>query len=150
MDRLVLDVNGCFDTAAGGLARSDLSALEATARAAWEQLETRRRSGEIGFPDLPKERALAADTVTLARELDARFDNLVVLGIGGSSLGGKALVSALAHPNHNLLPSGRRTGMRVFFPDNSDPATFDGLLSALDLAETCFATVTKSGGTAET
>jgi glucose-6-phosphate isomerase len=44
----------------------------------------------------------------------------------------------------------RRTGLRVFFPDNSDPATFDGLLSALDLAETCFATITKSGGTAET
>jgi glucose-6-phosphate isomerase len=40
--------------------------------------------------------------------------------------------------------------MRVFFPDNSDPATFEALLGTLDLAETCFATVTKSGGTAET
>jgi glucose-6-phosphate isomerase len=40
--------------------------------------------------------------------------------------------------------------MRIFFPDNSDPATFEALLGTLDLAETCFATVTKSGGTAET
>jgi len=150
MDRLLLDVNGCFDADSGGLGRDDLSALEPAARSAWEQLEARRRSGEIGFPDLPKDRALARETVALARELDAAFDNLIVLGIGGSSLGGKALVTALAHPNHNLLPTGRRTGMRVFFPDNSDPATFDGLLSAIELSETCFATITKSGGTAET
>jgi glucose-6-phosphate isomerase len=150
MERLVLDVNGCFDPAAGGLTRADLTALEPTARSGFEQFESRRRSGEIGFPDLPNDRALAAETIALARELHARFDNLIVLGIGGSSLGGKALVSALAHPNHTLLPRGRRTGMRVFFPDNTDPVTFDGLLSAVDLAETCFATITKSGGTAET
>ena len=53
-----------------------------------------------------------------------------------------AIVSALAHPYHNLLPRDRRGAMRVFFPDNSDPVTFDGLLSALELSETCFATVT--------
>jgi glucose-6-phosphate isomerase len=150
MERLVLDVNGCFDAAAGGLSRGDLGALDGAARGAFEAFEARRRTGEIGFPDLPSNRALADETVALARELDARFDNLVVLGIGGSSLGGRALVAALAHPQHNLLPTARRTGMRVFFPDNSDPVTFDGLLSALDLAETCFATITKSGGTAET
>ena len=73
-----------------------------------------------------------------------------MLGIGGSSLGGRAIVSALAHPFHNLLPRERRGAMRIFFPDNSDPATFEALLGTLDLAETCFATVTKSGGTAET
>jgi glucose-6-phosphate isomerase len=150
MDRLVLDVNGCFDAASGGLGKGELSAIAPAAQAVFEQLEARRSSGEIGFPGLPQDRKLAGETVALARELDARFDNLIVLGIGGSSLGGKALVSALAHPNHNLLPPGRRTGMRVFFPDNSDPVTFDGLLSAVELSETCFATITKSGGTAET
>lgn len=150
MARLVLDVNGCFDAAADGLTRAELSALDASARSVFDALESRRRAGEIGFPDLPRERGLASATVALARELAGRFENLLVLGIGGSSLGGKALVSALAHPLHNLLPKGRRAGMRIFFPDNSDPATFDGLLSAVDLADTCFATVTKSGGTAET
>lgn len=150
MERLVLDVNGCFEEVARGLRPSDLGAVEGRARAAFEAFEARRRAGEIGFPDLPRNRDLAQAAVALARALDARFDNLVVLGIGGSSLGGKALVAALAHPQHNLLPTARRTGMRVFFPDNSDPSTFDGLLSVLDLAETCFATITKSGGTAET
>jgi glucose-6-phosphate isomerase len=150
MHRLSLDVNGSFDPAAGGLARAELDALAPAAKAAFEGLEARRRSGELGFADLAADAAAAEASVELAKELSRRFENLLVLGIGGSSLGGRAIVSALAHPFHNLLPRERRGAMRVFFPDNSDPATFEALLGTLDLEETCFATVTKSGGTAET
>jgi glucose-6-phosphate isomerase len=150
MDRLALDVNGCFDPAAGGLARADLDALAPAARAAYEGFEARRRAGEVGFADLPADRATADAALALASDLAARFDNLLVLGIGGSSLGGRAIVSALAHPYHNLLSRERRGGPRVFFPDNSDPATFEALLGSVDLGETCWATITKSGGTAET
>jgi glucose-6-phosphate isomerase len=149
MDRLKLDVNGCFDPSAGGLDRADLDALAPAAREAFDRFAARRRSGEVGFADLPAD-AGADASARLAQELSRRFENLLVLGIGGSSLGGRAIVSALCHPFHNLLPRERRGGMRVFFPDNSDPATFEALLGTLDLAETCFATVTKSGGTAET
>src|SRR6266545_3415506 len=150
MDRLKLDVNGCFDAAAGGLDRADLAALAPAAKEAFEAFEARRRSGEVGFPDLPRDQASAEAAVRLAADLARRFENLLVLGIGGSSLGGRAIVSALSHPFHNLLPRERRGALRVFFPDNSDPATFEALLGTLDLGETCFATVTKSGGTAET
>jgi glucose-6-phosphate isomerase len=150
MDRLKLDVNGCFDPAAGGLDRAALAALAPAAKAAQEAFEARRRGGELGFADLPADAASADAAVALARDLAARFENLLVLGIGGSSLGGRAIVASACHPFHNLLPRERRGAMRVFFPDNSDPATFEALLSTLDLAETCFATITKSGGTAET
>jgi glucose-6-phosphate isomerase len=150
MHRLLLDVNGCFDPAAGGLARAELDALAPAARAAFEAFEARRGAGELGFADLPRDRAAAEAAVSLGRDLAARFENLLVLGIGGSSLGGRAILSALCHPFHNLLPRERRGAPRVFFPDNSDPATFEALLGTLDLGETCFATVTKSGGTAET
>jgi glucose-6-phosphate isomerase len=150
MERLILDVNGCFDPAAGGLAASDLDAIAPRARAAFDGFEARRRAGEVGFADLPRDAAASRAAVDLAHDLAGRFDNLLVLGIGGSSLGGRAIVSALAHPYHNLLPRERRGAMRVFFPDNSDPATFEALLGTIDLAETCFATITKSGGTAET
>jgi glucose-6-phosphate isomerase len=150
MERLTLDVNGCFDPAAGGLDRKDLADLAPAARAAYDGFEARRRAGELGFVDLPADQVTADATLALARDLGARFENLLVLGIGGSSLGGRAIVSALAHPFANLLPRERRGAMRVFFPDNSDPATFSALLDTLDLTETCFATITKSGGTAET
>lgn len=150
MDRLKLDVNGCFDPAAGGLDREDLAALAPAAKAAFDGFEARRRAGELGFADLPADGPSADAAIALARDLGGRFENLLVLGIGGSSLGGRAILSALAHPFHNLLPRERRGAMRVFFPDNSDPATFEALLGAVELAETCFATITKSGGTAET
>ncbi|HZZ84525.1 MAG TPA: glucose-6-phosphate isomerase [Anaeromyxobacteraceae bacterium] len=150
MERLKLDVNGAFDPAAGGLARADLEALAPRARAAFEGFEARRRAGEVGFADLPADAATAEATRALAAELAGRFENLLVLGIGGSSLGGRALVGALCHPFHNLLAASARGGLRIFFPDNSDPATFDALLGAIDLERTCFATITKSGGTAET
>jgi len=150
MERLSLDVNGCFDPAADGLGAGALDALAIAAQAAFDGFEARRRAGEIGFADLPADGAAADASVALAGDLAGRFDNLLVLGIGGSSLGGRAIVSALAHPFHNLLPRERRGAMRVFFPDNSDPATFEALLGTLDLEETCFATITKSGGTAET
>ncbi|BDG07662.1 hypothetical protein [Anaeromyxobacter paludicola] len=150
MERLTLDVNGAFDPAAGGLARADLDALAAPARAAFDGFEARRRAGEVGFADLPADAAAAEASRALAAELGRRFENLLVLGIGGSSLGGRAVLGALCHPFHNLLPQDRRGGLRVFFPDNSDPATFAALLDTVDLERTCFATVTKSGGTAET
>lgn len=150
MERLSLDVNGCFDPAAGGLDRADLAALEPAAAAAFDGFEARRRAGELGFADLPRDAAAAEAAIRVARELAASFDDLIVLGIGGSSLGGRAIVSALCHPFHDLLPRDRRGALRVFFPDNSDPATFEALLATVDLARTCFATVTKSGGTAET
>lgn len=150
MERLALDVNGCLDPAAGGLSRQELDALAPAAKAAFDGFEARRRAGELGFADLPADREAAEAAVRLARELSAKFENLLVLGIGGSSLGGRAILAALCHPFHNLLPRERRGAMRVFFPDNSDPATFEALLGTVDLAETCFATITKSGGTAET
>ncbi len=150
MERLKIDVNGCFDPAAGGLTPADLAAVAPAALAAFGAFEARRASGELGFADLPADRAAASAAAQLAKDLGGRFENLLVLGIGGSSLGGRAIVSALAHPFHNLLPRERRGAMRVFFPDNADPATFEALLGTLNLAETCFATVTKSGGTAET
>ncbi len=150
MDRLALDVNGCFDPGSGGVPRQELDALAPAAKGAFDGFEARRRNGEVGFADLPADAGVADASARLARELGGRFENLLVLGIGGSSLGGRALVSALCHPFHNLLPRERRGAMRVFFPDNSDPATFEALLGTLDLAETCFATITKSGGTAET
>jgi glucose-6-phosphate isomerase len=143
-------VNGCFDPAAGGLTRAELDALVPAARAAYDGFEARRGAGELGFADLPGDAAAADAAIALALDLAARFENLVVLGIGGSSLGGRAIIAALAHPYRDLLSRERRGALRVFFPDNSDPATFEALLGTLDLAETAWVTITKSGGTAET
>lgn len=80
-----------------------------------------------------------------------RFENILVLGIGGSALGGIAVTEALLKPYWNLLSDEQRNGFpRIFFLDNIDPDTMNGLLNFLDLSKTLVNVITKSGDTAET
>ena len=80
-----------------------------------------------------------------------RFENVLILGIGGSALGGLAITEALLKPYWNLLSEEERGGLpRIFFLDNIDPDTMTGLLDYLDLSKTLVNVITKSGDTAET
>ena len=80
-----------------------------------------------------------------------RFENILVLGIGGSALGGIAVTEALLKPYWNLLtPEQRNNFPRIFFLDNIDPDNMNGLLDILDLKKTLVNVITKSGSTAET
>ncbi len=77
--------------------------------------------------------------------------DFVVLGIGGSALGARALHAALCHPQWNSLPPKTRKGRpRFHVLDNVDPDMLAGLLDLIDPAKTVFNVVTKSGSTAET
>ena len=69
------------------------------------------------------------------------FERVIILGTGGSSLGGQALVEAVgAQPN---TP-------RIDFIDNLDPHSFAGLINGLDWSHTAFLPISKSGNTPET
>ena len=86
-----------------------------------------------------------------ASQVKGKFENILVLGIGGSALGGIAVTEALLKPYWNLLTPEQRNGMpRIFFLDNIDPDSISGLLSVLDLKKTLVNVITKSGSTAET
>ena len=95
------------------------------------------------------------ETVWLVKEYAAMtqgmFDNVLVLGIGGSALGGMAVCEALLKPYWNLLATEQRNNFpRIFFLDNVDPDQINGLLNILDLKKTLVNVITKSGSTAET
>ncbi len=95
------------------------------------------------------------ETVWYVKEFAAmvrgRFDNVLVLGIGGSALGGIAVSEALLKPYWNLLtPEQRDNYPRLFFLDNIDPDQITGLLNTIDLRRTLVNVITKSGSTAET
>ncbi len=80
-----------------------------------------------------------------------RFDNVLVLGIGGSALGGIAVTEAVLKPYWNLLTKEQRNNFpRIFFLDNIDPDSMNGLFQVLDLKKTLVNVITKSGDTAET
>ena len=83
--------------------------------------------------------------------VEGRFENILVLGIGGSALGGLAVTEALLKPYWNFLtPEQRNNFPRIFFLDNIDPDSINGLLEVLDLKKTLVNVITKSGDTAET
>ncbi len=94
----------------------------------------------------------------IAGNCHGKFDNLVVLGIGGSALGNIALQAALNPPTYNMLPygqgAGKRNGPRMFVVDNVDPAYFASVMQVCEanggLQRTLFNVVSKSGETAET
>jgi glucose-6-phosphate isomerase len=95
----------------------------------------------------------------LVERMRGKFDNLIVLGIGGSALGNIALQSALNPATYNLLDPkggvGKRSHPRLFVVDNVDPAYFGSVLDfclATDprLERTLFNVISKSGETAET
>ena len=83
--------------------------------------------------------------------VEGRFENILVLGIGGSALGGLAVTEALLKPYWNFLTAEQRNNFpRIFFLDNIDPDSINGLLEVLDLKKTLVNVITKSGDTAET
>lgn len=85
-----------------------------------------------------------------AAMVENRFDNILILGMGGSALGGKAVCEALLPPYWNFLTKEQRNNYpRVFFLDNIDPDQMNALFKILDLKKTLVNVITKSGSTAE-
>jgi glucose-6-phosphate isomerase len=134
-----------------GVTREEVGELQIRAREIHRDLQARLESGELGFYSLPYQPRAAKEIETFAKFLRARYDNFVVLGIGGSALGAIALRTALCHPLHNMVSKKKRGGgMRLFVLDNVDPDEFRSVIETLDPKKTIVNVVTKSGTTAET
>ncbi len=137
-----LDLNGLLGTAgAEGFTAEELAGLEPELARVRDVLATRRTGGELGYAELPHRRDEVREVLDVAAGLRADFDTLVVLGIGGSALGARALVSAIGDES---------VGLRVVVADSIDPERFGALLGRLDVGRTLFDVVSKSGETAET
>ncbi len=78
------------------------------------------------------------------------FDNFVVLGVGGSALGARAIFSALTDLAFKKNDKVRNGKPKWFVRDSINPEKFESLLESLDVKKTMFFCVTKSGGTLET
>lgn len=128
-------------TLEGGLQRAVLQQLVPDLREAHAELMT-RRSRDIGFLDLPFDDEGLRACLVEAKRLRSIADDIVVLGIGGSSLGGQAVAHALGYTAEH--------DTRVHFLDNIDPDTIARLLPKLQPERTAIIAVTKSGTTIET
>ena len=150
-------------------ARSEVLA-DAQAWADGESVPPHKLPLDAGFMNLP-ERLLAdyrkrraqselGKILATAKRLRETVDRVVVLGIGGSYMGPRAIMDACCHPYHNELSRGDRGSRpRVYFEGNNvDNDATQGLLDLLakgggtESVEERWAIVviSKSGGTLET
>lgn len=97
---------------------------------------------------LPTDTADLEPVKQAAARLRDGASDILILGTGGSSLGGQTLAQLTGYGTAGLsafLPE-----PRVHFIDNLDPLTFQTLLTKLPLKTTKFVAISKSGGTGET
>lgn len=150
MARLELDYTNALADVVGaehGVTLAELEALRAPSREALRAVQARRKR-DLRWLDLPYETGVHERVLEYAGQLAGRFQNVVVLGIGGSALGTIALHAALNSPYHNLGASGPLP--RLFVLDNIDPDLIGEFLDQFDPTQTLFNVISKSGTTAET
>ena len=165
---------------ANGISLSDLSglsdSLEKARKEVWEDVAA-FDSGNIppekepldsGYIELPK-KILAeyrndpsgselGRILATARRVQESVDKVVVLGIGGSYMGARALKESCCQPYFNELSRADRGGRpRVYFEGNNvDNDSVHGLLNILNQKDADFdapyaiVVISKSGGTLET
>lgn len=160
-----LDFNYMLDRMIGperGLRLDDLKALQPRIEEVHREIVEKTGKGAdfLGFLDLPYQDDAALERVQLtADRLAAMSDIHLVLGIGGSYLGARAILEALFSPYRNELPREARGGRpRIYFEGNNMDADATAALLALlptERPESASRDVTvnvisKSGGTVET
>src|ERR1041384_3048886 len=134
-----------------GLSRGRLDDLVRRFPGVLGEVRARRREGEYGFYDLGEQTETIAAIRRFAEGVGQAYDHVLVLGIGGSALGTKALVNALRPPAWNELDDeGREFFPRITILENVDPTTIAAALRRIDPRRVFVNVISKSGGTAET
>lgn len=147
-----LDVSGMLERAVpSGASPTALAALAPALAAAHEGLLTMAERGRLGFLELEAQAVERARVVDWAAAARPGLDDVVVLGIGGSSLGAVALRSALLGREWNARSlDGRDHRPRLHVLDNVDPRSLSDLFEDLPLQRARVLVISKSGSTAET
>ncbi len=109
------------------------------------RLKKEVEEGLLPFLTLPFFESLCKEIEEL-RPFFSQYKHLLLLGIGGSALGPRALQKAYAPSQDRPLHNGKS----LWIMDNIEPEAFADTLSRLPKNETLVVTISKSGGTIET
>ena len=102
----------------------------------WEQLK--QETETVGYYQLPF--ADVSAIVTFAKSIKQKY--IVVLGIGGSSLGSRAIYEFVRHK--------QQLDKQLLFLETTDPITILSTIDSIDLSDALFVVISKSGTTVET
>lgn len=114
-----------------------------TVEKGFEAVRYEASSGEVGYYTLPlSSQPLVEELKTIYHDIDRRFNTIAIIGIGGSSLGIKAI--------ERLLRSSTPNAKKLIYLENSDPISIMSEMKQIDKFRTLFVVISKSGGTVET
>jgi len=106
-----------------------------------EKLKTEEQS--IGYYSLINQNLTSLYAFRDAFERDyAQVDRIVIIGIGGSSLGTKAI--------YHFLKSSKKLKRTLSFLESTDPVEMQSVINTIDIATSHFLVISKSGTTIET
>ena len=131
-----------------GVADAALSGALARSEAALDRLRQHYTEGTLPLLRLPEKQDDLAGIREAAARLKDGASDIVILGTGGSSLGGQTIAQLAGFnvPGVGAL----RDPPRIHFIDNLDASSFEIMLKRLPLKTSRFVAISKSGGTAET
>jgi glucose-6-phosphate isomerase len=108
------------------------------------EMKRLHRKGAYGFMTIPQRDIELLEVRRVAASLRKEFRTLIVVGIGGSDLGARALVAALASGER------KKGDMDIrFIGANTDPDELSALLADVDLRKCAINVISKSGDTVE-
>ena len=147
---LIQSIDGALESNIGqhGVSADALKSALDRAEKALDWLRARHADGGLPLLNLPETHADLPPLRDAAQKIADRATDIVLLGTGGSSLGGQTLAQLAGHAVPGV--DAFRNGARLHFMDNLDPDSFAALLERLPLQTSRFVAISKSGGTGET
>ena len=147
---MVLQLNEKF--LEGFVSAKELSSMRDEALSALDLIKSKSGEGSdfLGWADLPVEydREEFARIQAAAARIRSTCDVLIVLGIGGSYLGARAVIEFVTSPLYNSL---KKETPDIYFSGNSISSTaLAELLSLVEGKDICLNVISKSGTTTET
>jgi len=129
-----------------GVSKSEIQKVQNSCAEVHTELESKTSGGadaEFACLNLHHLMVPSLPAIRDAAESLRQFSDVIVVGIGGSSLGAKAVYEAVARLEREKAP-------RLHFVENVDPYSLHQLLSRLDPTRCAVICISKSGGTIET
>jgi len=156
--RILLDYNYITSDFIGnnGISKFDIENLKNLLESVTYDFWNKKGKGNefLGFIDLPDyDEEEVNNIINIAKDFSEKVDSIIILGIGGSYLGAKALFDALKSSYYNELSKDKRKFPKIYFEGNNlDANSISNLFELLEERNEKFGiiVISKSGTTIET
>jgi glucose-6-phosphate isomerase len=128
-----------------GLTIDDINKYKEDINHSIDKITGMHEKGELSFLNLPSDIASVKEIENFVQSLNVEYENIIITGIGGSSLGVQAIYQSLLSFYHNINKK-----PQFFFLENVDPEIVAEFYDNIDLKRSVSIIITKSGSTAET